>query len=186
MSARALGKRGRPPKFDQPSQFVALTLPDDVVRGLRKVNPDLGWAIVKLFEKSSASNAPSPSRADDVALVRISDRQWLIVVNRTVVKSLPGISIVPLDGERAFLALEPEHGMPDLELAVIDRIQDPSSGANERKVLTSLWTCLRTWRRDSGLRFHSRAIIVVERTKRQKSTRRSSQRATTAKGRPKK
>jgi hypothetical protein len=110
----------------------------------------------------------------------------LIVVKRTLLKSLPGISIVPLDDERAFLALEPEHGMADLELAVIDRIQDRSSGANERKVLTNLRAQLRTWRRDSRLRFHSRAIIVVERTNRQKRTRRPSQRRPAAKSRPKK
>jgi hypothetical protein len=169
MTASSPAKRGRPRKFDRPSQFVALTLPEEVVRGLGKINPDLGWAIVTLFEKGSASKAaPDTGSIDDVALVRIADRRSLIVVNRAVVKSLPGINIVPLDSERAFLALEPERGMPDLELAVIDRIQDPASGAHERKALTQLWTLLRTWRHDSGLRFHSRSIIIVERTNRRK------------------
>jgi len=186
MRASSPAKRGRPPKFDRPSQFVALTLPDEVVRGLGKINPDLGWAIVTLFETGSASKAADPGRIDDVALVRIADRRSLIVVNRAVVKSLPGISIVPLDSDRAFLALDPDHGMPDLELAVIDRIRNPSSGAHERKALTNFWTQLRTWRHDSGLRFHSRAIIVVERTNRRKHSRPSSQRARKAKGRPKK
>jgi hypothetical protein len=179
-------KRGRPPKFDRPSQFVALTLPDEVVRGLRKINPDLGWAIVTMFEKRSASMVAHPRKIDDVELVRIAERLLLIVVNRAVVKRLPGISIVPLDGERAFLALAPNHGMPDLELAVIDRIQDPSCGGQERKILTSLSTRLRTWRRDSNLRFHSRAIIVVERTNRFQQHRLSSQRVRKAKSTPKK
>jgi hypothetical protein len=44
-------KRGRPQKFGRPSQVVALTLPEDVLRGLRKIHHDLGWAIVALFEK---------------------------------------------------------------------------------------------------------------------------------------
>src|SRR5262249_35197334 len=136
------------------------------------------------FERRSASSAADPARIDDVALVRIADRRSLIVVNRAVVKRLPGINIVPLDSNRAFLALDPEHGLPDLELAVIDRIQDPSSGAYDRKSLTNLWMQLRTWRRDSGLRFHARSIIVVERTTRRKHGRVSSPRARKAPGRP--
>src|SRR6476659_5581819 len=109
MIAKSPAKRGRPPKFDRPSQFVALTLPDEVVRGLRKINSDLGWAIVTLFEKGSASKVADPEKIDDVELVSIADRRLLIVVNRAVVKSLPGVNIVPLDSERAFLALEPDH-----------------------------------------------------------------------------
>jgi hypothetical protein len=38
MKARSHGKRGRPSKFGRPSQVVALTLPDEVVRGLRKLD----------------------------------------------------------------------------------------------------------------------------------------------------
>jgi hypothetical protein len=186
MRASSPAKRGRPRKFDRPSQFVALTLPDEVVRGLGKINPDLGWAIVTLFEKGSASRALDTGSTDDVALVRIADRRSLIVVNRAIVKRLPGINIVPLDSERAFLALDPERGMSDLELAVIDRIQDPSSGAQERKALTQLWTQLRTWRHDAGLRFHSRSIIVVERTNRRKRSRLPSQRARSVEAKPKK
>ena len=47
------GKRGRPPKFGRPGRVVALTLPEEVVLGLRKVNADLAWAIVTLFEKTA-------------------------------------------------------------------------------------------------------------------------------------
>ena len=31
-------KRGRPSKFNRPSHLVALTLPDDVIAGLKKLN----------------------------------------------------------------------------------------------------------------------------------------------------
>lgn len=184
-AARSPAKRGRPPKFDRPSQFVALTLPDEVVRGLRKINSDLGWAIVTLFERRSPSKGADPERIDDVELVEIADRRLLIVVNRAVVKSLPGVSIVPLDTDRAFLALAPDQGMPDLELAVIDRIHDRSCGARERDTLTSLATRLRTWRRDSKLLFHSRAIIVVERAKSPARSGLSFHRARKANGKPK-
>ena len=68
-------KRGRPRKFPQPSQVVALTLPEDVVRGLRRVHPDLAWAIVTLFEKHPPSRVGAA--ADDVELVTIAGRQSL-------------------------------------------------------------------------------------------------------------
>jgi hypothetical protein len=155
--------RGRPSKFGRPSQVVALTLPDEVIRGLRKVHPDVGWAIVTLFEKSPAGASAKAESQPDVELVTIADRRSLIVVNRAVVKSLPGINIIPLHGNRAFLALDLSRGTPDLELAVIDRLEDPSVGARERKALRELRSQLRAWRHDSTLRFHTRAIIVVER-----------------------
>jgi hypothetical protein len=142
---------------------VALTLPDEVVRGLHQVHPDLAWAVVTLFEKlpNSAASISEPRR--DVELARIAERRSLIVVNRAILKSLPGVSIVPLTGDRAFLTLEPGRGVTDLELAVVDRLEDPSVEARERKALVELRSQLRSWRHDRALRFHMRGIIVVER-----------------------
>jgi hypothetical protein len=140
---------------------VALTLPDEVIRGLRKVHPDLAWAIVRLFEKRPPPVADEPQ--PDAELVAIAERRSLIVVNRAVFKTLPGINIIPLTGNRAVLALEPGRGMTDLELAVLDRLDDPSVDLSERKALGRLRAQLRAWRHDRVLRFHSRAIIVVER-----------------------
>lgn len=156
-------KRGRPPKFGRPSQVVALTLPDDVVRGLRKVDPDVGWAIVTLFEKSPARASAQSDACPDVELVTIADRRSLIVVNRAVINHLPGVNIVPLHGGRAFLALDPGRGMTDLELAVIDSLSDPGIAPRERKALRNLGAQLRVWRHDRTLRLHTRSIIVVER-----------------------
>ena len=161
----AHARRGRPPKFGRPSHVAALTLPDEVVRGLRKINPDLAWAIVTLFEK--APKRVQASDADghaDAELVKIAERRSLIVVNRAAFRSFPGVHIIPLDATRAFLALEPGRGMTDLELAVIDRLESTSVGARERKALGALRAQLSAWRHDRTLAFHSRAIIVVERT----------------------
>jgi hypothetical protein len=140
---------------------VALTLPDEVVRGLKKFHPDLAWAIVTLFENGRTS--PNGERQPDAELVGIADRRFLIVVNRAVFKRLPGIQIIPLSGNRAFLALEPGRGMADLELAVLDRLGDVSLSAREHAALQHLRTLLARWRRDRALNVSSRAIIVVER-----------------------
>jgi hypothetical protein len=164
MKTRSHGKRGRPSKFGRPSQVVALTLPDEVVRGLRKLDPDLAWAVVTLFQNETKRTPSAPLKPHaDAELVTIAERRFLIVINRVVFKSLPGVNIIPLDANRAFLALEPGRGMSDLELAVLDRLEDLSVEPRERQALGRLRTQLRTWRRDRALRFHKRAIIVVER-----------------------
>ena len=157
-------KRGRPSKFGRPGRVVALTLPEDVIDRLRRVHRDLGWAIVKLLDKDSR---PASRRGDDaqpdVELVAVADRQSLIVVNREVIKNLPGVNIIPLTGNRAFLALDIDRGMSDLELAVIDRVGEPTLERRERRALEKLRAQLTAWRRDPRMRFHTRAIIVVER-----------------------
>jgi hypothetical protein len=165
----ARSKRGRPSKFGRPSQVAALTLPDEVVRGLRKIHPDLAWAIVTLFEKSPRQPAPQHLDAQpDAELVKIADKRSLIVVNRAAFRSLPGINIIPLDASHAFLALEPGRGMADLELAVIDRLEGRAANVTprERRALLTLREQLTSWRHDRGMKFHPRSIIVVERVTR--------------------
>jgi hypothetical protein len=159
----ARAKRGRPSKFGRPSQVAALTLPDEVVHGLRKIHPDLAWAIVTLFEKSPRPPSAATHPQADAELVKIADRRSLIVVNRAAVRALPGINIIPLDATHAFLALDAGRGMADLELAVLDRLEGKPLPQRERKALTMLRDQLSAWRHDRTLKFHPRSIIVVER-----------------------
>ena len=158
--------RGRPQKFGRPSRVLALTLPEDAIDRLRYVHRDIGWAIVKLLDKASQSKPARGANAQpDVELVTVADHRSLIVVNRDLIRHLPGVNILPLDGNRAFLALDIDRGMSDLELAVSDRLADTTVGRRERQALATLRAQLASWRRDHGLQFHTRAIIVVERLK---------------------
>src|SRR6266850_2799704 len=141
---RARGKRGRPPKFGRPSQMVALTLPDEVVRRLRRIDDDIAWAIVHVFERDAAPVQAGNGRQPDAELVRIGEGR-----SRDT---------------RAFLALETERGMSDLELAVVDRLDDSSLPPRERDALARLQSQLRDWRRDRRLSFNTRAIIEVQHT----------------------
>jgi hypothetical protein len=160
----AARRRGRPSKFGRPSRVVALTLPEDAIDRLRRVHRDLGWAIVKLLDKEPpAASTRGADVQPDVELVTVADRRSLIVVNREMIRDLPGVNIIPLSGSRAFLALDIDRGMSDLELAVTDRLGDPALDRQERRALDKLRAQLRTWRLDQRLHFHTRAIIVVER-----------------------
>jgi hypothetical protein len=72
------------------------------------------------------------------------------------------VTLVPVSRTRAFAALEPGLGLNDLELAVSARLEDADLDEREHRALARLRAQLRRWRRDRGLRFHSRAIIEVE------------------------
>jgi hypothetical protein len=162
---KPLKKRGRPLKFGSPGQVVAVTLPEEVVRGLKRVHADLAWAIVRLFRKRSERIPPRRNASADSELVNVSKGRSLIVVNREVFKELPGIHMIPLHGDRAFLALDRDAGIADLELAVVERMASRAISARERAALVDLRGHLRRWRRNPGLRCHVRSIIVVERTR---------------------
>jgi hypothetical protein len=155
-------RRGRPPKFGRPAQLVTLTLPDDVVARLREMGPDLGWAIVKLCERASKQERRAVARpiAD---LVQLPGRRALILVQPEVFRNIPGVAVIPLADGRAFLALEPGRGVAELEIAVLDRSEAADIPDVEREALVSLRGLLRKWRQD-GIRFHTRSIIVAERS----------------------
>ena len=159
---RARAKRGRPTKFGRPSQVVAVTLPEEVVRGLRRIDEDIAWAIVHIFEQDAVPAQAGNGRQPDAELVTIGDGRSLIIVNRTIFRHLPGVHIIPISDTRAFLALEPGRGMSDLELAVVDRLHDGSLPPRERGGLERLQGQLREWRQDRRLRFNTRSIIEVE------------------------
>lgn len=135
------------------------------MQGLGRMNRDLAWAIVTLFESRSRSGARRTNGAPepDSELVAADERRSLIVVNREVFRRLPGVNIIPLRGNRAFLALDAGRGVSDLELTVVDRLEDPALRKREREALTQLRAQLRTWRRDPRIHFDARSIIVVER-----------------------
>jgi hypothetical protein len=119
-----------------------------------------------LLDKDTPPFAPAHAPRDaepDVELVTVADRRALIVVNREHIRHLPGVNLIPMRGNRAFVALDIDQGMSDLELAVSDRLHEPAVDANEARALEDLRSQLTAWRRDHELRFHRRAIIVVER-----------------------
>ena len=164
----ATTKRGRPPKFGRPSRLVALTLPEDVLSSLRQVDPDPARAVVKLVETSAEKTNSQDDSKPVAELVTVGSRRSLIVVDRRAFEKLPGVSLIPISQDRAFLAFEIGQDTGVLELELIDRIDDPEVGPAETQALQELRKCLQKWRRDPELRFLLRSIIIVE-----KDTRRS-------------
>ncbi len=155
--------RGRPLKFGRPARLLPLTLPHDVVRSLRRIHPDPAWAVVSLSER-----ARPPERAEDrssrfpVELASLSTRRALIVVDPKTIPSVPGVSVVPVAAGRAFLAFDQGRGLADLELAIVERLRNPKTGAAARKELSRLHRRIRSWRNSRRFRLSTRSIILVE------------------------
>jgi hypothetical protein len=128
---------------------------------------------VTLFKKTAKVRTVSQQAGDDAELVAVGGKRSLIVVPRQLFLDLdlPGVNILPLHDDRAFLALQPGRGMSDLELAVHDRLSEPPIGRRETTALKRLRTQLRAWRTDRRLRCDTRAIIVIERSRTRRPTR---------------
>jgi hypothetical protein len=161
---REHARRGRPHKYGRPSQVVALTLPQEVIETLRASHSDLGWAIVRLVEKTRGRSRTKPPTAG-VQLVEVGGGASLIVVDPAFLQHLPAVQMVPLSDAEAFLALAPGRGMADLEIAVVDQLERLKAGTPERRAAGRFRQQLRAWRRDSRLTFESRSIILVTRKK---------------------
>lgn len=161
-------RRGRPTKFGRPSRVIGLTLPEDVLEGLKALHPDPAWAIVQLLESSPGSKArsPRPRHAQEerrsAELAHLPGGRALIVVQPKVFSGLRGVSTIPLSDGRAFLAFDRAGGIADLEVAILDRLEEAPVQSLDRAALEQARDMVRAWRKASKLRFRSKFIIVVE------------------------
>lgn len=160
MARDSIRKRGRPQKFGREAHLISITLPRDVINWLGTIDDDLGWAIVKLHERSTKSRSKDSAVAQ---LVRFPGNRALIVVKSELFSEMPGVSPIALTDGRAFLALDTGKGVADLELFVLDRLDDQKITAAERDALMELRALLKQWRQE-GIRFESRSIIVAHGT----------------------
>lgn len=160
-AAGGAARRGRPLKFGRPAQLVTLTLPDDVMQWLKGLHPDPAWAVVKLFERARQRRADQAGARPPADLVQLPGRRALIVVQPDLFRHLPGISLIPLQDGRAFLAFDPGLGIADLELAVLDRLERAGAGP-ERDGLAAVQATLKRWRQQ-GIHFKARSIVIAER-----------------------
>jgi len=157
---RPMVRRGRPPKFGRPARSIALTLPNDVIGSLTRIDGDLARAVVALVNREAAGATDSASSVVD--LVRVSRNYHLIVVDQRCFRSLPACTLVPLTDRWAFLALAPGAGLQELELELVDQLEEASADAEDTRALKALRRALQKWRRDPSMNIQSRSIIFVE------------------------
>jgi hypothetical protein len=163
----AKSTRGRPLKYGRPSRVVAVTLPEDTIQLLQQIHSDIGRAIVTLISELAAKDALPPRPIVDFE--KVGHRRSIIVVDREALKGVPGCELIPLSEERAFLALDHGRGLPDLELAILDRLADARVTRQQRQGLEALRRALRDCRRAPDIEVEARSILIVERSARRRS-----------------
>lgn len=158
--AKASGaRRGRPRKFDgRPSRAVTLTLPDDVIAGLKRLDGDLSRAVARVAEPL-LGHGPRPP----VELTPLGDGAVIVVPPNPVIEQRTGAKLVPLPDGRALVSLE-THGTAALfELRVRDALDDPSVIEGDRALFQSILDVLRRARQAGDIEVVERSIIVLAR-----------------------
>jgi hypothetical protein len=152
-------KRGRPPKFGRPAQPVTITLPDDVVTALRRVDADLSRAIVRIAEPAVNGLVPYPP----AELSHFGSNAVIVVVPSRALSRLPGVDLVPLPDGRALISLDRETGIAEFDVLVRDALDGSAGSGGDSAVLEALRDILRAARRSSNISLRQRSIIVFER-----------------------
>lgn len=148
-------RRGRPRKFSRPARTVTLTLPDDVIDRLGRVDADLGRAVVRLAQ----SHEPAAS-ASGVEVAAFGSRAVILVSPIRALADLPGVELVPIGDGRALIALDELLTEQAFELMVRDALDDNALKPSDRALFGALAATLREARAET--RVTSRRILVLQ------------------------
>lgn len=154
-------RRGRPSKFGRPARAVTVTLPEDVVKAFRALDPDLSRAIVHAAEIGAARVAGPP-----VALTRYRGSAVIVVTPNRVIERLPGVALVPLPDGRALISLDKGTSVAEFEVLLRDALVETDTTSVERESLEAIGAILRKARHSRGVQLNQRNIIVLEKAKR--------------------
>ncbi len=140
------GGGGRPPKFDEPSRPITLTLPDSTLEGLKEINADRAQAIVSLTQ--SALRQQGGASAGVEVLKMGPDTGLLVVGPSEYLKKIPFLRLVEVAPARFILALDKGNDFKNLEIALNDLIDDASNThAKDRVLLEQLLEHVRRLRK---------------------------------------
>jgi hypothetical protein len=152
-------RRGRPRKFARPSHAVTLTLPDEVIEALSRIDADLSRAIVRLAQPELAKRPHPPAE------LATFGRRAVIVVNPTrTLEQRTGVLLVPLSDGRALISFDEPLSVAQLELRIQDAIEDPKLSRADGEVFESIGRLLRDARHSPDVAVQHRQIIVIEKS----------------------
>lgn len=152
---------GRPPKFDEPSRPVTLTLPESTLEGLRQIDTDRGQAIVKLTQQAL--------RQDETALPQVEIMEMaaniglLIIGPSAALRRIPFLHMVEVAPARFLMALDPGNDFKNLEIAIHDVLEDvPEDDVRERELIAQLLEHIRKVRKSSRVRMAEILFVNIE------------------------
>ncbi len=154
---KLVARRGRPRKFDRPSQPVTLTLPQDVVAALRRHDTDLSRAVAALAGPAATLVSHEPAE-----LARYGRSAIITVIWNRALERLLDVRLVPLTDGRALISLDGGTGVAELELRARDLLDRGGLKPREWEVIEPLVAILRNARQSRDIEIRQRNIIVME------------------------
>ena len=155
-------RRGRPQKFGRPSRAVTVTLPEDVIAALGRIDADLGRAVVQLAQPLVHDVSPRPA----AELTNFRDSAVIVTKRLRALERIPGVSLVPLPDGRGLISLEEAMSVYEFELKLRDVIESGSEiDAQERDALVAIGEILKAARTNKRIELHQRRIIVLQSTR---------------------
>ena len=156
---------GRPPKFNEPSRPITITLPESVLSALERIDEDRGQAIVKLTQSATGKGkAARPS----VEIVEMAANVGLLIVGPSaVLRRISFLHLVEVAPSRFLLALDPGNDFRSLELAIHDVLEDVGEDqVDERELIAKLLEAIRTVRKSERVSMAEILLVRLEKKSR--------------------
>lgn len=152
-------RAGRPPKFNEPSGPVTVTLPDRTLEQLRRIDDDRARAIVKAVDAFAGHQAATP---EETVVVEMAQGTGILVVpaNRSLL-TIPWLKMIEIAPGRYLLTTLPGTPIEKIELALLDVLEEArQSMPQEVPMLESLRAQMGRLRR--GNRISRAEILFVD------------------------
>nr|WP_321467395.1 hypothetical protein [uncultured Desulfobulbus sp.] len=112
---------GRPPKFQEPSTSITLTLPKRILQNLEDIDKDRAKAIVKCVETVLSLGSEAEN---NVELINISEDAAVLAIGPCrSLESIPWLHLVEITPSRYLLTVPTGTPMTSLEVALLDLIE---------------------------------------------------------------
>jgi len=141
---------GRPPKFNEASRPITVTLPERTLQQLAAIHDDRARAIVKAAATTTRVHS---GKAPSVEVVEASTGQAVIVIGPSrSLRQINWLQLAEIAPSRFLLIVPSGTAMEKLEVAVGDLLEHlPPSETYEHELLTELHAILRLRRRQQDL-----------------------------------
>lgn len=160
---------GRPQKFGRPARAITLTLPEDVLTALTRLDDDVSRAIVRIAQPLAADVVPhAPAE-----LSKHGDTAVIVIRQVAALERIPGVTLVPMPDGRALISLDDSMTTYEFELKLHDVLDDKDVDRADRSVMTSILDILKSARQSRSVALHQRRIIVLQSTRRRRGAGRS-------------
>jgi hypothetical protein len=140
-------KGGRPPKFDETSKPVTVTLPEATLQKLERINPDRAKAIVKAVDWTTRDPWILPQIVETETGIRL-----MIIPPCESIRKLDWIRLIEISPFRHLISIEPGTSIEKIEVGLNDLIETSGNATpDEMAILNSIRQQLTETRRTESV-----------------------------------